>query len=602
MESVLRAERFSPRRLEGLILFAVVLLPLLATASELTIPYEVHIRGVQDNALQKNMEAISDAVGLKDRPPASLSLLRSRAERDREEFLQFLRSVGYYGAGVETELDTETTPVQVIFQVATGPVYRLKAFDLRWIREAAPPGLETPGADRFGLPLGEPFKAESYLEAEKRALEFLGRKGFPFPKVSERKVVVDHEDQSVAVYLLIDTGPEAVFGRLEIEGLESAKEQLVRRKLLWKEGDRFDSELLFVAQKELLSLGLFSTVHVSPGEGIEDDGTIPVIVSVKERKHRSVSAGVSYRTDEKLGVKFSWENRNLLGEGERLGLTTTFSDLTYAAEGMFRKPSFYREDQALTLTSRLAKDNPDAYTSVNLTNTGLVVRDVTKALKIGGGLGFKQSRVEQLGLEDHFSLLFLPAQLAWDRSDDLLDPKRGGRLGIQVAPYKDLIEEDLSFVKGKLNYGHYLRILGSPSMVLAGRVSMGVVSGQERMEIPADERWYAGGGGSVRGYPYQTLGPLSGLTPTGGKSLFEVSLENRVKITERFGLAFFVDGGNAFAGLTPSSEEKLFWGAGTGLRYFTPIGPFRVDVAFPLDRREDIDDSFQIYVSLGQSF
>ena len=602
MENALRAERFSPRRLEGLILFAVVLLPLLATASDLTISYEVRIRGVQDNALQKNMEAISDAVGLKDRPPASLSLLRSRAERDREEFLKFLRSVGYYGAGVETELNTETEPVQVIFHVTTGPVYRLKAFDLKWNREAEPLGPETPGADRLGLPLGEPFKAESYLEAEKRALEFLERKGFPFPKVSDRKVIVDHEDQSVAVHLLIDTGPEAVFGRLEIEGLESANEQLVRRKIHWKEGDRFDSELLSLAQKELLGLGLFSSVRVYQGERIEDDGTIPVIVSVKERKHRSVSAGVSYRTDEKLGVKFSWENRNLLGEGERLGLTTTFSDLTYAAEGMFRKPSFYREDQALTLTSRLAKDNPDAYTSVNLTNTGLVVRDVTKTLKIGGGLGFKQSRVEQLGLEDHFTLLFLPAQLSWDRSDDLLDPKRGGRLGVQVAPYKDLIEEDLSFVKGKLNYGHYLRILGSPSMVLAGRVSMGVVSGQERMEIPADERWYAGGGGSVRGYPYQTLGPLSGLTPTGGKSLFEVSLENRVKITERFGLAFFVDGGNAFAGLTPSSDEKLFWGAGTGLRYFTPIGPFRVDVAFPLDRREGIDDSFQIYVSLGQSF
>jgi translocation and assembly module TamA len=280
----------------------------------------------------------------------------------------------------------------------------------------------------------------------------------------------------------------------------------------------------------------------------------------------------------------------------------TVSDLTYAAEGSFRRPFFFREDQALTLSSRLAEDKPDAYTSRNLANTAMVVRDITKALKVGGGVGFKQARITQLGEEEDFSLLSLPLQLAWDRTDSLLDPTRGGRLGVQVAPYTDLVKEDLQFTKARMNYSQYLEIMHSPSTVMAGRISVGVVSGQERLEIPADERLYAGGGGSVRGYAYQSLGPRREGIPTGGKSLFEASVETRVRITERIGLVFFLDGGNAFADVTPSSHEDLFWGAGVGVRYFTPVGPFRFDIAIPLDRRDGVDDSFQIYVSLGQSF
>jgi translocation and assembly module TamA len=590
-----------PCRLQGLILFAVVLLPLWATAAELTIPYEVQIRGVHEKDLLKGLEAVSDAVSLKDRPPASRSLLRSRAERDQTEFSFYLRAMGYYGAQVEAELAAETVPVQVIFQVTTGPPYLLKAFDLKMSAETEASGLILPGPDRLGLVVGEPFKTESLLEAEKRMLQFLGRKGFPYPKIVDRKVIVDHADHSVAVSLLVDAGPGAVFGRVEIEGLESASERLIQRKIPWKEGDLFNSELLASLQKELIELGLFSSVRVSQGEALEG-GRVPVIVSVKERKHRSVAAGVSYRTDERLGFKLSWENRNLLGEGERLGLVGTLSDLSYAAEGGFRKPYFLREDQALNLTSRLARDEPEGYTSVNLTNTALLVRDMTKSLKLGGGVGFKEAEITQLGSTNDYSLLFLPLQLSWDRSDNLLDPSRGGRLGIQLAPYHDLFKEDLNFLKGKVSYGHYLQILDSPSTVLAGRVSMGLIGAEERMEIPADERFYAGGGGSVRGYAYQSLGPRAGGIPTGGRSLLEVSLENRMKITERVGLVFFVDGGNAFAETTPSADETLFWGTGVGFRYFTPIGPFRLDVAFPINRRDGLDDSFHIYVSLGQAF
>ena len=598
----MRVVLISPCRLHGLVLLTVVLLPLWAMAAELTIPYEVLIKGVQDGALQKGLESVSDAIALKERPPESLSLLRRRTEKDQKEFLQYLRAMGYYGASVGTELNTETEPVQLIFHVVTGPAYRLKGFDLTWSQAAGAEGLEPPVADSLGLALGEPFKTENLLEAEKKALRFLGDKGLPFPKISDRKVIVDHADHSVAVFLRIDPGPRALFGPLEVEGLETVSERLIRRKVPWTEGDPFKADLLPKLQKDLLELGLFSAVQVSQGEAIDEEGRIPIFVKVKERKHRSVGAGVSYRTDEKLGVQLSWENRNLLGENERLSVVGTFSDLTHSAEAGFRKPYFYRQDQALNLNSRLAEETPEAYKSVSLTNTGLLVRDLTRTWKLGGGLGFKEARVTQLDESRDFSLMFLPMQLSWDGSDNLLDPSRGGRLGIQISPYHDLAKEDLNFLKGRVNYGHYLPILGSPSTILAGRVTMGIVAGEDRLDIPADERFYAGGGGSVRGYSYKSLGPRTGFTPTGGKSLLELSLENRIKITDRIGLVFVVDGGNAFADITPSPDERLFWGAGTGLRYYTPIGPFRFDIAFPLSRRAGMDDSFHIYVSLGQAF
>jgi translocation and assembly module TamA len=588
--------------LSACIVLAGLILPSRVAAAEITVPYKVTIEGVEDRALLKSMEDVSDAVSLKDNPPASVALLRKRADRDKDQFIQLLRARGHYDARVESEVDAGTLPAQVTFRVTPGPAYVLKSFDLNLSGESVLRSEELPGAKWLGLSLSAPFRTEILLNAEKKLIENLGNKGFPFVKIPERKVIVDHQARSVSVVIRVDPGPVARFGPLHVTGLETTSETIIRRKIPWKEGDPYKLESLTLFQKAVIELGLFSAVTVSHADSLDERGLLPVSVAVKERKYRSIGAGVSYRTDEKLGLKFSWENRNLMGEGERLGLSATFSDLTYAAEGSFKQPFFFREDQSLTLLSRLAEDEPDAYTSRNLTSSAIVARDVTSALKIGGGVGFKEAQVTQLGEREDFSLLFLPLQLAWDRSDNLLDPTKGGRLGIQVAPYWDLFKEELQFTKARMSYGQYLKVLRSPSTVLAARINVAVVSGEERLEIPADERLYAGGGSSVRGYAYQSLAPRAEGIPTGGKSLLETSVETRVRITEQVGLVFFLDGGNAFAGITPSSTEDLFWGAGIGVRYFTPIGPFRFDIAVPLDRREGVDDAFQVYISIGQSF
>ncbi len=195
-----------------------------------------------------------------------------------------------------------------------------------------------------------------------------------------------------------------------------------------------------------------------------------------------------------------------------------------------------------------------------------------------------------------------PLELRWDRSNDELDPTRGFRLTGRVEPFLDFFGEPSRFTKAQVTGSYYLPLESEAKWVVASRVTLGSILGESKGDVPADERFYAGGGGSIRGYPFQSVGPLENGEPTGGLSVFEASLELRARLTESFGLVAFVDGGSAFDANVPDFEEDILFGVGAGFRYFSPIGPFRFDIGFPLDKRENVDDSFQIYLSIGQAF
>jgi len=564
--------------------------------------YEVTFEGVPESNLLKEMKALSDTIELKDEPPASLNLLKKRIERDNHKFLKLLRANGYYGAQVTGEIDAKADPLRVTFRVHAGPAYILNAVDLQIANEADKQTSLLPEAGEIGLVLDSPFNGKAVIDAQKALLRRFTNQGFPFPKVQERQIVVDHATKLVAVRFSIDPGPQACFGPTSFKGLESVQEAFLRRKIPWQEGDRFNADLLADFQKRLLGLGLFATIRVVEAPSLDEKGRLPITVTVTERKHRSIRAGASYKTDEGLGGKLSWEHRNLFRQGERLTLTGIASGITLSAEGVFRKPDFLRNDQALRLSLRLAEDDTDAYTSRNIVSLASIDRSLTKEVTVGAGLGFKTSKVTQLGQEESYNLLSLPLYLERDTSNDLLDPSRGGRLALRLSPFYDASGESADFARGYGRYRHYIQLLKAPSVVLACGITLGSIVGAETNEIPADERFYAGGGGSIRGYAYQSVGPRVGDVPVGGRSLAELSFELRLRISERFGLVGFLDGGNAYTDRFPDLGEKLYWGAGGGLRYYTPIGPLRLDIGFPLDRRPDIDDSLQIYVSIGQAF
>ena len=578
--------------------------PYIAFGAELGVPYKVMIRGVDDPRLLDLLLSVSDALALeKTSPPATLGLLQRRVDRDIGQFLKVLKSEGYYGGRVTGNISTKTDMTQVTFQVDPGPVYPLKSVDIQMAQEGAATREKAPDLAELGLTLGQAARGRTILNAGQKLLRHFKKRGFSFARLIDRRVEINHREKSVAVTYRIDLGQPTRFGNTEIIGLQSIDEAFPRSMIPWKKGDPFNVQLLEEAQTRLIATGLFSTVQVSQGETLQEEGFLPVNITVTERKHRSISAGVSYMTDEGAGASISWEHRNLLGRGERLKLDTAVSGISLSAEGTFFKPQFLRNDQTLRLNLRFADETTDAFDSQNISSVGLVYRKLTEEITVGAGLGHKFSKVEQSDETERYSLLSVPLSFDWDSSDTLLDPTRGGRLIVQAVPFQDIETTDLNFLKSRITATRYLSLLEARPLVFAARASLGAINGASLSNIPADERFYAGGGGSIRGYAYQSVGPLDeDDDPVGGRSVLELSAELRLKLTNRIGMVTFLDGGSAFESTFPDSSENLQWAAGLGFRYFTAIGPLRLDVGFPLNRRKDIDDAFQIYLSIGQAF
>lgn len=567
---------------------------------QLTVPYTVRIEGVEEE-LQAQLESVSRAIELKDEPPATMGLLRRRAQTDVSRLLEVLRADGYYGAEVKLEIDLSQEPVSVVFNVQTGPVYKLVKVEIE-PEDGAEIKPKLPTLQELDLQLNGPAKARPILSAHEAILKRMRAEGYALVRMPEPQVVVDHTAREVSVKYRIIPGPESRFGPTRFSGLESVREEFLQKILPWREGERFNAELLTEARNRLTETQLFSLVNITQAESLNEDGRLPITIEVRERKHRTISAGASYYTDEGFGTKLGWEHRNLFKEGERFTFEAKLSEIGISGETTFRKPAFVRPDQTLIASFRIAEDDTDAYVSQNTELAVLLERRIRKGMRVALGSSFRLAQVEQLGQTDEFALISIPALFEWDASDNLLNPTRGFRLNFRVSPYQDTLDEDLRFIKAAASFSYYHELLEKPSVIFAARAALGTMGGASRNDIPADVRFYAGGGGSVRGYPFQTVGPLVGAVPIGGRSLVELSGELRWKITDKIGVVGFLDGGSVFEAAFPDFEEDLLWGAGAGVRYFTPIGPIRLDIATPLNRRDQVDDALQLYISIGQAF
>jgi translocation and assembly module TamA len=235
----------------------------------------------------------------------------------------------------------------------------------------------------------------------------------------------------------------------------------------------------------------------------------------------------------------------------------------------------------------------------------ILKRQFTRDFLAGGGVGFRYGRVRQKGTSEWstYHLAYLPLTGTYDTRKDLLNPTQGYELSLTMAPYQDVVNGDTRFFRYLVSGSTYYNFNSGDQTVFAVRAAFGQIFGIGREQMPADLRYYAGGGGSVRGYAYQLAGPVRGNVPLGGLSVLTFSVEFRFKITDSIGLVPFLDGGTAFLDRVPDfSDQDILYGAGLGLRYYTAIGPIRLDVAVPLNRRRGVDDGFQFYVSIGQAF
>lgn len=562
--------------------------------------YQAELIGVEDAALESMLREVSDVFALIDEPPATPAHLRRRARRDAERFLQVLHSAGHYGATARFHLDDSVSPLLLRFEIEPDEAYPIGKLEVRLPPDFDDPAYQTPTPEQLGLPVGAAATAEAIIAAEGRVAEWMREQGYPFPQAGRREVIVDHRERWVEVVYPVTPGPKARYGPVTVEGLERVLESTVRSRITLREGAPYRQREVTALQNALYGTNLFSVVRITPDRDLIDGDRVPLRIEVTERKHRTIATGLEYRTDEGPGARLTWEHRNMRQRGHRLRVDATVSGIGQGVETRYTIPRFLRDQQTLSFGLAIAREDTDAYTSDQASAEVMLGRKLTDRLTAGAGLRLRVSQVEQLRVRETYQLVSTPLELAWDRANDPLNPTSGFRALGRVEPFWDL-QGEAGFTRMDATFTHYLA-LGSPDWVLATRMRLGGSTGNELARIPPDLRFFSGGGGSVRGYEYQKIGFLVDKKPTGGRSAAEFAVEVRRRLSETLGLVAFVDGGAVYASGYPSFDEDMQWGAGVGVRYFTPIGPLRFDIATPINRRKGVDPAVQFYISIGQAF
>lgn len=574
-----------------------------ASQAAAEIAYQVTFTGLDGlPEIAGTVEGVSRLATETERPPATLRQLRRRIADDVPRLTEVLRSYGYYAASVETSLDAQQAPALVTVSVQPGPPYTLTSYRVAAQGGTGGPVVNLPLAE-LGLATGGPALAAPIAAADTLLVRALTESGYPRARVTDREVVVDHDRAAVDVTVAVDLGHAARFGPTEIVGLESVDAGFAARRIQWRMGEAYDARKVDQTRDAMRATQLFTSVRIDAGEPADGEDAVPMTVTVVERAPRSVGAGAGYSTSEGLRGKLFWEHRNLFGEGERLRTTATLAEIVTSLSGQFTKPDFLLPRQDLLLDGAIEQERTDAFETERISASGRVRRPLFRRINVSGGLALAREFEEDDNIKRQFTLVSLPVALDVDTSDDRLDPSRGSRGRLTVSPTLQALGSDLSFVRLEIAESRYLSLTGDGAVVLAGRYRLGSVVGVETGELPATQRFFGGGGGSVRAYKFQSLGPRDGFNePFGGRSIFEVGAELRWRVWGDFGVVPFIEGGQVYDDPAPDLDIDLQWGAGLGLRYFTAVGPLRLDVAVPINPRKNIDDSVEFYVSLGQAF
>lgn len=566
-------------------------------------PYQIELTGAPSVELAEKLEAESRLIQAnQDIPPSPLSL-RRRAEADMERLVEVLRAEGYYAGRAGFAMDETTRPVTITVSIEAGPPFRIEAFNVRLDHAAGqPPPAPVPIAD-LGLSIGQPARAQAVVTAQAALLKALAEQGYPLAKVADRQVVVDHAAQTMRVELVVSAGPQCRFGAVSVTGLGRLDPDWVRRRLPWQDGERFSLSRMETLRKRLVESRLFAAVKLSTAEAVEADGRLPIAIELREADRRSIGTSLSWASSEGAAARAWWEHRNLLGGAERLRAELTASQIRNAVDINGRLPDLLAADQDGIASLTAEEQRTDAYVTRTLGGAVGMEWMLGPTWRSSASGAIERTFEERNDRRRTFTLVSFPLEVRQDDTDDVLDPTRGNRLRVQIRPFVQALGGTVGFNRFELSDSAYLQALDHPRLILAGWGRFGTITGAGLDQVPSDKRFYVGGGGSVRAYGYQMAGPLDQAgDPLGGLSALAFGGEIRLKLTDSFGVAPFVEAGSAYEERLPDPARDLRWGAGLGLRYFSAIGPVRADIAVPLNRRPGVDDPYQVYLSLGQAF
>ncbi len=600
-----------------LLLFAVLsaglTVPALAARAE---EPKANVQGVADDDLRDQIRA---AIGTTEKPATSRFEARRRGREASESATAVLRSEGFYASEVTSDLgdldedeasDSDTAPRAVV-KVITGAQFRLKRPSINWENVPPAPEVQSAGTLAMALRRGAPGRAQDVLAAEGRIISAIQQRGHADAEALPREVIVDHADQSVMPTFKIDAGPLVKLDGLVIDYRGRTDRDWIKKLVPWKPGEVYAPDEMGELERRLRETGAFDTVQVAlqPADQVTAEGWRPVLLTLKDRPRRSLEIGAGYSTSEGAGLDITTTRYNSWKRADTRIIALRLAELQQRLDYKVSLPHWREPRQTLSLTASVYNEITDAYDQTGAS----LIADVTRRTGVNAYLTYGASvdggRVAEIltignvvlrGVDRDLYNVALLGAFALDRSSDPLDPKSGWRFEARAEPIATFGDAQLTYLKLTGQGSFYLPLDAEEKFVIASRVKAGMITGADSVDVPAARRFYSGGGGSVRGYGYQAIGPRISSTPLGGISLAEASVEFRYQITERWGAVAFVDGGAVGTDSFPGGDD-FSAGVGFGVRYNLGFGPIRADIAFPLDPRDN-DAAFQIYISIGQAF
>lgn len=577
---------------------------LLAAPAQADVP-RARIEGALDRDLRDILER---AVGVSPDGPASRFDARRRARQAADAVVAALRSEGYYAATASPEIGEGDTPDPVI-RVDPGKRFVFAETSVDW--QGEPPADDTRAAvlAATGLVAGEPGRAEDVVEAEGRAVATLSVRGHADARTAPREVIVDHAGGTVQPTYRLAAGPLVRLDGLQMETTGRTDRDWILALAPWREGDVYTPDAVAELERRLLDTGVYDTVTVAlaPPARTTAEGLRPIVVSLADRPRRTIEIGAGYSTSEGIGFEAEFNRYNQFGRGDTLTVSTVLAQIERRLRGELALPHFRRPGRTLRLGAELFQDETNAYDESGVGVRADLEQRFGRTTFFTYGARADLSQTNELGTERNFFILTGLGAFNLDRSSDPLDPKSGWRLEARAEPTALTGDNSLVFLRASTQATAYLPFSDDARTLLAARVRVGSIVGGLIPEVPAGRRFYAGGGGSVRGYEYQAIGPrLADNTPAGGLSLADTSIELRRSgfgdrgIWRALGGVAFIDAGSVSGEQYPDfSGFKA--AVGVGLRYDLGFAPIRADVAVPLSKR-DGEAPFQVYLSLGQAF
>jgi translocation and assembly module TamA len=639
-------------------LFVGAVLQLTVTHAADPQPYRVELAPTGNRALDAMLKSTSQLAALRSSAPVSPFGLVARARSDVDRLITVLETFGYYQSRVSITINGLALNAPGLSEALSalpqgqdalcsvgfdlGPLYHLGRIEIDG-------PLPDDARGSLGLATGAPAIAADVLAGGARLLTTLENEGYAFAKVDSPLAYEDPDKQMLNLSFHVTTGPRVQIGEISFEGLKRVHERFVRRRLLLHTGTRYSAIAVENARKDLLTLGLFSAISVRLGIAPDAAGRVPVTFQMSERARHAVSLKAGYSSDLGGSGGVTWVDRNVRGNGEQLSLSATVinlggtatTGLGYDTSAKYIIPEFAHRDQSLQFAVGAIKQSLQAYDQTAETSGVTLSRKISPLWSASVGTSAVHETIVQEGTTRVYTLVALPLGVLYDStelSSPLLDPTHGLRASLSLAPTLSRGQPNTTFFVSQASIAHYFdlhRLLGDAPgrSVLALRALGGSALGVSQIDqtveangapvaervpdLPPDQRFYAGGSGTVRGYRYQSVGPqFPDGNPVGGTAMAAVSAELRQRIGTSFGAALFADAGEVSETLADVLHTKrcssttttvqgttTCWavGVGVGARYYTPIGPLRLDFAVPTYRRSN-DDRFEVYIGLGQAF